>query len=110
MVKFGIKIGAEIPFWGSGKESGLSMVLDVFPYTGRFKEFFNCVLVLTAENTRKRQIEMAYNSADWKFDTKNLKEYSERWKKFRRFGNANIFCSSKINTRNGLLGRCFRMV
>ncbi len=59
-----VKKGDKIPTWFSDREDGLSTVLGVLPYTGKYSQWFNCVLVLTAPRTRARQIEMAYNSKD----------------------------------------------
>lgn len=53
------KVGDKISFWGSGKEDGMSTVLYVRKYDGKYKEYFKWIVTLTAETTKKRSIEMA---------------------------------------------------
>ena len=55
-----MKVGDKIPFWGSGSPDGLSTVLAIFPYTGKYTNEFNCVLRLTAQRTKRGWLEMAY--------------------------------------------------
>lgn len=42
-------------------------IIEIKPYTGRYKDLFDCVLVIWA-NTKKGFTEMAYNSKDWAYD------------------------------------------
>jgi hypothetical protein len=41
-------------------ESSTRIVLDVWPYTGLYKDLFNVVLVLSSPQTKSGRIEMAY--------------------------------------------------
>lgn len=54
-----VKVGDKYPTWFSDNEEGLSLVLDIKPYTGKYKEFYTSVLVLSAPRTRKGSLEMA---------------------------------------------------
>lgn len=53
------KVGDKIKFWGSGRADGMSTILAVRKYDGRYKEYFNWIVTLTAEGTIHGQIEMA---------------------------------------------------
>ncbi len=53
-------VGDELPTWFSGREDGLSTVLAVTPYTGRYPEFFSWVVRFTALNTRRGWMEQAW--------------------------------------------------
>jgi len=46
-----IKIGDLYPTWYSDRPDKMSTVIDISPYTGRYKEFFTHVLRLTAPKT-----------------------------------------------------------
>jgi hypothetical protein len=55
-----IKVGDKIETWFSDQDDNMSTVLAVRPYTGRYTEFFNCELVLTAPRTKRGSIDMPY--------------------------------------------------
>ena len=58
MTKTTPQVGDIIPTWfGQG---GMSKVLNVFPYTGRYTDSFSHVLVLTAPRTKKGFMEMVW--------------------------------------------------
>ena len=49
-----MKIGDSITtFWGEAK------ILDIYPYTGRYPKWFNCILKVTAPKTKNGWIEVA---------------------------------------------------
>ena len=54
-----IQVGDQYPTWFSGNPSGMSTVLAVLPYTGKFREYFNATLRLSAPNTVRGWCEMA---------------------------------------------------
>lgn len=54
------KVGDLIPTWFSDKPDGLSKVLEVFPYAGKYPEIYSHILVLTAPRTMKGSLEMAW--------------------------------------------------
>lgn len=53
------KIGSKMPTWFSDREDGLSIVLAVQPYSGRYPQWFKWVVTLTAPRTRAGKVEMA---------------------------------------------------
>ena len=60
-----IKGGDVFDSWFTGdREDGQSSVLAVYPYTGRYPEYFNCVLLLGAKNTGSKTVEQAYYDPD----------------------------------------------
>jgi hypothetical protein len=49
-----MQIGDSITtFWGEAK------ILDIHPYTGRYPQWFNCVLKVTAPKTKNGWLEVA---------------------------------------------------
>ena len=42
----------------------MSTVTGVYPYVGRYPQWFNCVLTLTAPNTRSGELSMTYQDRD----------------------------------------------
>lgn len=54
-----ITIGSKFETWFSGEADGMSTVVDILPYTGKYTEYFNCVLVLTAPGTKKGCLPMS---------------------------------------------------
>ncbi len=61
-----IKVGDKITTFFSGQPDSKSTVLEIFPYTGLYKESFDCVLRLTAPRTAAGYMDMAANSSDEK--------------------------------------------
>ena len=47
------KVGDKYPTWFSGNADGLSIILDIFPYTGRYKDWFTHVIRLSAPSTMR---------------------------------------------------------
>ena len=43
------KVGARFKMWSSGREDGLSTILEVRPYTGRYPEHFKYTVRFTQE-------------------------------------------------------------
>lgn len=54
------KVGQKILFWGSGREDGLSTVLEVRPYKGSSPQYSTHVIRVTAENTRRGWAEFSW--------------------------------------------------
>ena len=52
-------IGDKIETWFSGAPDGMSTVLAVYPYRGRYPEYFKYVVKATALNTKRGWIEFA---------------------------------------------------
>lgn len=48
-----MKPGDRIPTWFSDELDGMSTVLEVLPYNGRYPQHFNCTLKLSAPRTRR---------------------------------------------------------
>ncbi len=55
-------VNDRISTWFSDMPDGKSTVLAVYPYTGRYKEFFTHVLKLTAPRTHAGSLEMSYDA------------------------------------------------
>lgn len=53
------RVGEMMPTWFSGDASGMSRVLAVEPYRGKYPQWFTWVVKLTALNTRRGWLEMA---------------------------------------------------
>lgn len=53
------KVGSQMTTWFSDRADGLSTVLAVEPYRGRYPQFFRWVVRLTAPRTRRGWMEMA---------------------------------------------------
>lgn len=47
-------------WWFTNTPGNMATVLAVLPYTGLYKQWFNCVLRLSAPRTNKGWLEMAY--------------------------------------------------
>jgi hypothetical protein len=62
------QVGDEIRVWWQTGRGNMATVLAVLPYTGKFPEWFDCVLRLSAPNTRRGWMEMAYRSSDYERD------------------------------------------
>ena len=54
------RMGDYLGTWFSGRPDGLSRVLAVTPYRGRYPQWFRFVLTLTAPATRAGSLEMTY--------------------------------------------------
>jgi hypothetical protein len=60
-----VKVGDDFRvWWETGRKSAdghywLARVLEVLPYTGKYPQFFTCVLVLEAPRTKRGKLEMA---------------------------------------------------
>ena len=54
-------IGDPIEVCFSGREDGIATVLDVFPYTGRYPDWFTHVVRFSAENTSRGWMEITVN-------------------------------------------------
>lgn len=54
------QVGDMIPTWFSGREDGLSKVLEVFPYQGAYPHLFSHILVLTAPRTERGTVAMTW--------------------------------------------------
>lgn len=52
-------VGDSIKVVFSGREDGIATVLAVYPYTGRYTEFFTHVMRYTAEKTLSGWMEIA---------------------------------------------------
>ena len=52
------KVGDTYPTWFSDREDGLSTIVAVRPYTGKYPQWFSWVLTLTAPRTKKGTLEM----------------------------------------------------
>jgi len=55
------QIGDKVLTWFSDQSDGKSVVIDVTPYTGRYKDDFTHVLKLSAPRTRRGWMEMPIN-------------------------------------------------
>lgn len=55
-------IGDHVQTWFSDTPNGMSRVLKVEPYRGRFPQWFTHVLTVTAPRTRAGHLEMAWDS------------------------------------------------
>lgn len=64
-----MKVGDKLKTWFSGSEDGISRIIEIMPYHGAYPQFFDCVLKLSAQTTKRGWMEMAYNSKDWKHDS-----------------------------------------
>lgn len=51
-------------------------IIEIKPYTGKYKDWFDCTLVVWAD-TRKGFAEMAYNSSDWNYDQYQVRRWRE---------------------------------
>jgi hypothetical protein len=55
-----VRKGDTLLYWVSGTDDGISEVLEVLPYRGRYPNIFNCVLRLSAQRTMKGWVETAF--------------------------------------------------
>jgi hypothetical protein len=53
------KVGQQISTWFSDAESGLSTIMDVRPYTGKFKTDYTWIIRVTAPRTVRGWMEMS---------------------------------------------------
>ena len=51
------------PTWFSGRDDGMSIVLAVLPYDGRYPQRFNATLLLTSAHTDSGTLQMAVKLA-----------------------------------------------
>lgn len=58
------QVGDKIETWFSDKPDGKSTILAVYPYRGKYKEYFTHTLKLTAPRTQAGSLEMAYNAKE----------------------------------------------
>jgi hypothetical protein len=63
-----MKVGALISTWFSRSPSGKSRILEILPYTGRYPQYFDCVLKVTAPATKQGYMEIAYNSNNFQYE------------------------------------------
>lgn len=56
-----IKVGDKIETWFSGQTDGLSTVVKVETYRGRYPEIFTHTLTVTAPRTGAGVLQMAYD-------------------------------------------------
>lgn len=47
-------------WWRTDTPDNMAIILAILPYNGLFKQYFNCVLKLTAPNTEKGYLEMVW--------------------------------------------------
>lgn len=61
-------IGKRIPFWAARTPDGKSVILEVRPYKGVYRNYFDCIVKLEAfrANRDRYTIEMSYNSKDYR--------------------------------------------
>lgn len=59
-----VKIGSLIPVWWDTQSDppNMARVIEVLPYTGRYKDMFDVVLRLSDPGTKRGWLEMAYNT------------------------------------------------
>ena len=53
------EIGSKMETWFSDRDDGMSTVVAVRPYTGKYPQWFTWVVTLTAPRTKKGTLEMA---------------------------------------------------
>lgn len=51
------EIGKKIETWFSDSEDGKSVILDIKPYTGKYKEYFTLVIKVSAPRTKRGYME-----------------------------------------------------
>lgn len=59
-----LKVGDQIETWFSGRDDGLSTILEIRPYTGLYKSWFSHVVRATAPRTVRGWIEMSVKDTD----------------------------------------------
>jgi hypothetical protein len=59
------KVGDKITTPFSDQPDKQSTIVEILPYRGKYPQWFNCVLVLTAPRTKKGTIEMAYENGEF---------------------------------------------
>ena len=52
------KVGDKISTWFSDADNGMSTVLSVTPYSGRYPQWFKLVIRVTAPRTKRGWMEM----------------------------------------------------
>jgi hypothetical protein len=57
-------IGSKYPSWFSDRPDGLSTIIEVEPYEGRYPDHFTHVLRLSAPRTRRGWMEMPVKMGD----------------------------------------------
>lgn len=57
-------IGKKIKYWCSGREDGISTILDIRPYTGRYPECADYIIKITAMNTYRGWMETSISKSD----------------------------------------------
>lgn len=64
------KIGDRAYTFFSDREDGTSAVLEILPYTGKYKDIFNCVVRLSAPfyQSRKGYVDVAWPKKYYKID------------------------------------------
>lgn len=84
------KKGDRYHTWFSGREDGMSTIIDVLPYHGKYPQWFTNVLVLSADRTKSGKLEMTVNfendkrweaspfHSDWCPAERNLKTHPTR--------------------------------
>ena len=55
------KVDDKILTWFSDEPDGMSRILKVFPYTGRYPQWFTHIVRVTSPRVRKGWVEMAVN-------------------------------------------------
>lgn len=65
------KVGKQIKvWWSTGKPNNMADILEILPYSGLYSKWYDCVLKLSAPNTYNGSVEMAYNSEDFAYDSR----------------------------------------
>jgi hypothetical protein len=59
-----VKVGDKLTTWFSGLPDGKSTIMNIRPYTGRYKEHFTHFIELTAPKTTRGTLEMAVKESD----------------------------------------------
>jgi hypothetical protein len=54
-----MKVGDQIETWFSGRDDGLSTVLAITPYRGRYTQWFTHTVRATAQRTQNGWLDMA---------------------------------------------------
>lgn len=50
-------VGSQVPMWFSGSPDGMSTVLEVMPYRGRYTSLFHWTVKVTALRTKRGWVE-----------------------------------------------------
>ena len=53
-------VGARFEMWSSGRDDGLSTILEVRPYTGAYPQWFKYIVKFTAQNNHSGTAEVSW--------------------------------------------------